>query len=289
MNDKNKKVVAIVTGSSRGAGRGIAIALGAHGCTVYVTGRTRHSGDAPLPGTIYETADAVTAAGGKGIPLCIDHANDAEVKSLFDQVISEQGQLDILVNNAFAAHDAMVTPGNFWDKPLDLVDMWQVGLRGSYVCAYYAAQIFAKQKHGFLVFTSAAGARHYVFGPTYGVHKAGLDKMAADMAVDFKDYDVASVSIWMGALLTERMAAMKNAEPEKYARIKEERMETPEFTGHIIWAMYNDPELQQWSGKTVIGAEMAVQYGITDQGRQPPSYRDTYGVVPVEQHPFVIR
>lgn len=283
-------VVAVVTGASRGAGRGIAVALGAHGCVVYVTGRTQKTGDAPLPGTIYETAEAVTAAGGKGIPVCVDHGDDQQVAALFAQVVEQQGKLDILVNNAFAAHDQMTTPGTFWEKPLELVEMWKVGLRGAYVSSYYAAPIFARQKHGLMIFTSAAGSRHYVFGPTYGVHKAGLDKMAADMAVDFRDYGVACVSIWMGALLTERMQAMLEAEPEKYQHLTVENMETPEFTGHIIWGMYNDPDLMELSGKTVIGAEMAVKYGIKDKdGRQPPSYRDTYGVVPGEQHPFIIR
>lgn len=286
----DKKTVAIVTGASRGAGRGIAIALGFHGCIVYVTGRSQKSGDAPLPGTIYETADAVTAAGGQGVAVSVDHSNDEQVKKLFYNVIEEQGQLDILVSNAFAAHDQMTTGGNFWEKPLDLVDMWKVGLRGSYVSAYYAAQIFARQNHGLVVFTSAPGAQHYVFGPAYGVHKAGLDKMAADMAVDLRDYNAASLSIWMGALLTERMQYMRQNEPEKYQHLKEENMETPEFTGHLIWGIYNDPELMSLSGQTVIGAEIALKYGIKDTNRrQPPSYRDRYGVSPVAQHPFIIR
>ncbi|MCB1687312.1 MAG: SDR family NAD(P)-dependent oxidoreductase [Halioglobus sp.] len=288
MNER--KTVAVVTGASRGAGRGIAIALGSHGCTVYVTGRSQKAGDAPLPGTIYETADAVTKAGGEGIPVRVDHGNDSEIKALFSQVKQEQGQLDILVNNAFAAHDEMTTSGTFWEKPLELVDMWKVGLRGAYTASYYAAPILAEQQHGLIAFTSAAGARHYVFGPTYGVHKAGLDKMAADMAVDFRDYNVACLSIWMGALMTERMQTMKESEPEKYGYLKEENMETPGFTGHLIWAAYNDPDLMDLSGKTVIGAELALKYGVTDKdGRQPPSYRDRFGVSPVEQHPFIIR
>jgi NAD(P)-dependent dehydrogenase (short-subunit alcohol dehydrogenase family) len=184
----------------------------------------------------------------------------------------------------------MTVSGTFWQKPLELVNMWDVGLRGSYTAAYYAAPLLAEQKHGLVIFTSAAGARHYVFGPTYGVHKAGLDKMAADMAVDFRDYNVASLSIWMGALMTERMQSMLDSEPEKYAHLKPEKMETPEFTGQVIWALYNDPKCMELSGKAVIGAELATKYGITDKGgRQPPSYRDTYGVAPAEQHPFVIR
>ncbi len=287
---ENHKTVVIVTGASRGAGRGIAIALGQQGCTVYITGRTQKTGEAPLPGTIYETAEAVTAAGGEGHALCVDHSDDAQVAALFTQVFQEQGRLDILVNNAFAAHDEMTTPGNFWEKPVALVDMWQTGLRGAYVASYHAAKIMAEQGSGLIAFTSAPGARHYVFGPAYGVHKAGLDKMAADMAVDLKPFGVATTSIWMGALMTERMQAMIDAEPEKYAYLKPESMETPSFTGHVLWALFRDPELIDRSGKALIGAELAQQYGVTDiEGRQPPSYRERYGVEPAEQHPFVIR
>ena len=243
-----------------------------------------------MPGTIYATAEEVTAAGGKGIPVCVDHSKDSEVRALFEQVQGEQGKLDILVNNAFAAHEAMTVPGTFWEKPLDLVDMWEVGLRGTYVSSYYAAPLFAQQNDGLVIFTSAPGSRHYVFGPTYGVHKAGLDKMAADMAVDFKDYKVACLSIWMGALLTDRLLSMMENDPDKYQHLSEKNMETPEFTGHVIWAIFNDPERLALSGKTVIGAEIAQRYGVTDKGgRQPPSYRERHGVTPGEQHPFVIR
>src|SRR5580700_3815017 len=100
----NIKPVVVVTGASRGAGRGIAIALGSHGCTVYVTGRSEKSGDASLPGTIHETAEAVTAAGGKGIAVRVDHADDRPVRTLFDRVQRDEGRLDILVNNACALH-----------------------------------------------------------------------------------------------------------------------------------------------------------------------------------------
>lgn len=284
----DKPLVAVVTGASRGAGRGIALALGAHGCTVYVTGRTRNQGEAPLPGTIYETAAAVTAAGGKGVAVCVDHGDDAQVRALFDQVREEQGRLDILVNNAFTVHDEMTTPGKFFEKPLELVDMWQVGLRGAYAATYYAAPLLSAGS--LVVFTSAPGARHYVFGPAYGVHKAGLDKMAADMAVDFRDQQIASLSIWMGALLTERTALMMEQEPEKYAFLDPKIMESPEFTGHIIWALHNDPQLMERSGKAWLGAELAREYGIVDRdGLQPPSYRERYGVFPADQHPLQIR
>ncbi len=285
----NEKPVAVVTGASRGAGRGIAIALGSHGCKVYVTGRSEKTGDAPLPGTIYETADAVTAAGGEGIAVRVDHGDPEQIKALFDKVGSEQGRLDILVNNAFAVHDEMMTPAPFWEKRLDQINMLDVGLYGTYTACYYAAPLLRDTQGSLVAFTSASGATHYVFGPVYGVHKAGLDKFAADMAVDFRDFDVATVSIWMGTVLTERVQVLADLDPERFNALRE-NMETPEFTGHVIWAIHEDPERMALSGKAVIGAEMAVKYGIRDEGgRQPVSYRELHGVWPFEQYDRIIR
>jgi NAD(P)-dependent dehydrogenase (short-subunit alcohol dehydrogenase family) len=286
---QESKPVAVVTGASRGAGRGIAIALGSHGCTVYVTGRSEKTGDSALSGTIYETAQAVTDAGGRGIAVRVDHGDDFQVKALFEQVQREQGRLDILVNNACAIHDQLTAPGNFWEKPLEIVDMLDVGLRSGFVSSYYAAPILVAQRHGLVIFTSASGAVHYVFGAAYGAHKAGMDKFAADMAVDFKAHGVAALSIWMGALMTERLQMVIASNREKFGYL-EQASETPEFTGHVIWALYNDPNLMALSGQTVIGAEMAVKYGIKDSGgRQPSSYRTTYGVEPRIQYPNIIR
>lgn len=282
--------VVLVTGASRGAGRGIAIALGAHGCTVYVTGRSKGSGDHPLPGTIYETADAVTLAGGKGIAVACDHGDDAQVAALFAQIEVEQGRLDVLVNNAAAVHDELTQPGNFWEKPLKLADMIDVGIRSSYVASWYAAPIMAKQERALIVFTSASGSVHYSLGAAYGAHKASLDKMAHDMAVDFAEAraQVATVSIWMGAVLTERLKMVIASDREKFGML-EDISESPGFTGDLIWALFNDPALMEKSGKTVIGAELAREYGVTDRGRQPPSYRDTHGAAPFTYLPTVIR
>lgn len=283
--------VAIVTGASRGAGRGIAVALGSHGCTVYVTARTVKPGDHPLPGTVMETAEAVTAAGGKGIAVPCDHKDDAAVAALFDKVIADEGRIDILVNNAALIHDENNTPENFWEKPLKLTDLIDVGIRSGYVASWHAAKQMVKQDHGLIVFTSASGAAHYSMGPTYGAHKAAMDKMAHDMAVDFRngEANVAALSIWMGALATDRLLAMIEADPDKLGFLRDQ-LETPEFTGHVIWGLYNDPELAELSGRTLIGAELAVKYGIIDkEGRQPPSYRDTHKVVPFEYFPVITR
>lgn len=286
-----RPVVAIVTGASRGAGRGIAIALGSHGCTVYVTGRSQKAGDHALPGTIHDTAQAITAAGGKGIAVACDHADDEQVRALFDRVVAEQGRIDILVNNAAAVHDELNAPGNFWEKPLKLGQMIDVGIRSSYVASWLAAPIMVRQDHGLIVMTSASGAAHYSMGPAYGAHKAGIDKMAHDIAVDFRAAraQVAAVSVWMGALATDRLMAIIAADPAKYGYLRDQ-IETPEFTGHVIWALYNDPALMDRSGHTAIGAELAREYGLVDaEGRQPPSCRDTHKVAPFTYFPNIIR
>jgi NAD(P)-dependent dehydrogenase (short-subunit alcohol dehydrogenase family) len=281
--------IAVVTGASRGAGVGIAHALGSHGCTVYITGRTEAAGESTLGGTIHETAELVTAAGGKGIAVRVDHGDDAQVKALFDQVEREQGKIDILVNNAALIRDEMMGRTKFWEEPINVIDTLNVGLRSSYVATVYAAPLMIPQRKGLVVFTSSSGAVHYAFGPAYGVPKAGTDKMAADMAVDFKEFGIAAISIWMGSLLTQRVRNIVASNPQKFGHILD-TAETPELTGHVIWALYNDPLLMDLSGQTLIGAELAVKYGIKDEGdRQPPSYRDLYGVHPHTQYAHMMR
>jgi NAD(P)-dependent dehydrogenase (short-subunit alcohol dehydrogenase family) len=277
--------VAVVTGASRGAGLGIAHALGSHGCTVYVTGRTEKPGQSPLAGTIHQTAELVTAAGGEGIAVAVDHADDEQTKALFDRVEREHGRLDVLVNNAAIIRDEMMGSTRFWEEPVNVIDGLDVGLRSGYVATVYAAPLMLPQRRGLVVFTSAPGAAHYVFGPAYGVPKAGVDKMAADMAVDFKDFGIAAVSIWMGVLMTERFKNLVAAAPAKFNHWLE-NAETPEFTGHVIWALFTDRDLMEKSGQTHIGAELAAEYGLTDDGgRQPPSYRDLHGIQPIRQFP----
>lgn len=280
MSNRNAPI-AIVTGASRGVGRGIAIALGSHGCTVYVTGRSQKPGQVEnLPGTIYETADAISAAGGKGIAVLCDHSDDAQTKALFDQVEREQGRLDILVNNAAKVGDTLTDPGSFWEKPLSMVDLLDVGLRSAYVCSYYAAPVMVRQKRGLIIFTGSQGGVCYMMGPAYGAHKAGEDKFAADMGYELREHGVAAICVWCGGVLTDRLKRILEAEPERFAGV-EEMCETPEFTGHVIWALYNDPDLMTLSGQSLIGAEIALKYGIRDVGgRQPPNMREMLGVAP---------
>ncbi|MDF2824312.1 MAG: short-chain dehydrogenase [Mycobacterium sp.] len=277
---------AIVTGASRGAGRGIAAALGASGWRVYVTGRTDASSGRRT--TIEATAAQVSKAGGEGVPVRVDHADDDSVAALFDQVARESGRLDLLVNNAAAVHADLTGPAPFWEKPIELADVLDVGLRSGYVASWHAAPVMAAAGSGLIVFTSSPGSVCYMHGPAYGAQKAGVDKLAADMAVDFRGTGVCVVSIWMGILLTEKLLRAFDGNAEGLAEFSA-HAETPEFTGHLIHALSCDPDLGQLSGQTVIGAELADRYGITDAGgRRPASHRDILGA-PRVPHPAVVR
>ena len=271
--------IAVVTGASRGAGRGIAHALGAAGWRVYLTGRTDG---------LTAAAREVAAAGGEGIAVQTDHADDASVAELFARVSDNNDHLDLLVNNAAAISDALTNPAPFWEKPLELADVLDVGLRSAYVASWYAAPLLLRADRGLIAFTSSPGSVCYMHGPAYGAQKAGVDKMAADMAVDFAGTGVSTVSIWMGILLTERL---QQAFGDNAAALADfaEHAETPEFTGRLIDALFRDPELATLSGHTVIAAELAERYGLTDAaGRRPPSHRDALGA-PREPSAVIVR
>jgi NAD(P)-dependent dehydrogenase (short-subunit alcohol dehydrogenase family) len=281
--------VAVVTGASRGVGQGIALALGGAGMTVYITGRAPEQGGSKLHGrdlrgSLEDTAAAITAAGGHGIAMVCDHAEDAQVQALFERVEGECGRLDLLVNNAAFIHEQLIEPGPFWDKPLELVDILEVGLRSAYVASYYAAPLLLRSGRGLLCFTSSFGGGCYMHGPAYGAQKAGVDKLAADMAVDFEGRGVAALSLWLGPQLTERTRIACEHHGEQYQAFLA-NAETPQFNGRVIHGLLNDPELMSLSGQTLITAEIAPRYGISeDAGRQPSSYREMLGA-PRTPHP----
>jgi NAD(P)-dependent dehydrogenase (short-subunit alcohol dehydrogenase family) len=283
----SERPVAVVTGASRGAGRGIAVAFGEKGYRVYVTGRTVRDGDADLPGTIGATAAQVDAAGGEGIAVQVDHADSDAIAALFARVAEESGRLDILVNNVTSLHDDLVKPGPFWEKSQGLGDILDVGLRSHYLASWHGARMMVPAGKGLVAFTSSFGAHCYMHGPAYGAQKAGIDKFAADMGVDFRGTGVAAISLWMGPLRTERSARTVAEYPDQYAKIME-TAETPEFNGRVILAIHDDPEREKLNGQTLITAEMAQHYGLTEEGgRVPPSYRGKLGE-PRIAHPAII-
>lgn len=270
--------VALVTGASRGVGKGISLALAEQGATVYVTGRTVTPGSHPLPGTVGETAAECDRRGGKGVAVQVDLAEDDQIAALFEQIRKEQGRLDILVNNAIVIPDEMTQHGGFWEKPLSNWDIFDIGLRAAFVAAWHAAQIMVPQKSGLIVGISGFVGVTYTYGPIFGSTKAGLDRMARDMAIELKEHNVASVSLWQGFTFTERARENLKSVPGMAAQLKASAGSTPEFPGRVIAALASDPDIMKKSGGTFINAELAQQYGFTDiDGNVVPSNRAERG------------
>ena len=272
--------VAVVTGASRGIGKGIAIALGEQGATVYVTGRTVTPGTYPLPGTVGETAAEIDRRGGKGIAVQVDHGNDDQVAALFDQVAREQGRLDILVNNAFALPEDLIEPGAFWEKPLSNWEMVDVGVRSNFVAAWHAAKIMVPQKSGLIVAISGYVGVTYTYGVVFGTCKSAVDRMARDMAIELQPHNIASLSLWQGLTFTERAHRNLALNPAMKERTVTNPLVgcSPEFPGRVIVALATDPEIMDRSGGTFITAEVGQDYGVTDvDGKIIPSLRAERG------------
>ena len=272
--------IAIVTGASRGIGKGIAVALGAEGATVYVTGRTVLTGSHALPGTVGETVAEIERRGGKGIAVQVDHADDEQVAALFDQVRQEQGRLDILVNNAFALPEDLTEPRPFWEKPLSNWEMVDVGVRSNFVAAWHAAKLMVPQTAGLIVAISGYVGVTYTYGVVFGTAKSAVDRMARDMAIELAPYSIASLSLWQGLTFTERAQRNLANRPEmKQLTVTNPLVGcTPEFPGRVIAALATDPDVMKRSGGTFITAELAQDYGITDiDGKVIPSLRAQRG------------
>ena len=271
MNSLSGKV-AVVTGASRGVGKGIALGLGESGATVYVTGRTiKDKSDAgKLGGNVYATAEEVTAIGGKGIGIRCDHTNDAETEAAFKRIAKESKKIDILVNNAWAGYENM-REGNkftylkpFWEQPFWRWDaMFQAGVRAAYISSAFAARLMTKKKTGLIVNISFWAAQVYLGNTQYGASKAAVDKMSEYMAHELKKFNVAVVSLYPGLVRTE--SVLKNAK-----HFDMSNSESPQFIGRVVAALARDPKIMKKSGKVLVAAQEALEYGVQDiDGKQP--------------------
>jgi len=259
--------VAVVTGASRGIGKGCALELGAAGATVWVTGRTLAEGSAPLPGSVDATAAEVTALGGRGIAVCCDHRDDAAVEALFARVQGESGRLDVLVNNAFLIPKELTSGLPFWETPIsNWDDMLDVGTRSAYVASRFAARLMVPAGRGLIVNISSSGAREYAWHVAYGVGKAALDKLTADTAHELSPHGVAVVSLWPGLVLTERTARVSEVMPS----LDTSGAESQRFTGRAVVALACDPKVREKTGRAIASRDLADEYGFTDvDGRLP--------------------
>lgn len=273
----NRKV-ALVTGASRSVGRGIALALGSDGWTVYVTARGSVGADGPLD----RTAAEISERGGLGIAVRCDHGDDRQIVDLFARIDGQQsGRLDLLINNVWAnpsGYAGFTDP--FWKRPIsDWDSLIGIGLRAHYVASVEAAKLMVPRRSGVIGNISSFGSRGYLHSVLYGMSKAGLDKMAVDMAVELQGTGVTALSFWLGLIRNERMDA---SGIESFEGFSLAEAETPEFVGKVITALANDPDVNTRSGHTLITAETALDYGITGaDGHQPPSHRSAFGGGPL--------
>jgi len=267
-----KGKVAVVTGASRGVGKGVALGLGEAGAIVYVTGRTiKDKTDVEkLGGTVFETAEAVTSIGGKGIALPCDHRVDSQVEEVFKQVAKKSKGVDILVNNAWGGYENMREGRRltyfkpFWEQPFWRWDaMFDAGVRAAYTSSAYAARVMTRKKKGLIVNISFWSAQVYLGNAQYGVSKAAVDKMTEYMAKELRKYEVAVVSLYPGLVRTESI--MRNAK-----HFDMSNSESPQFIGRVVAALASDPNIMKKSGQVLVAAQEALEYGIQDiDGKQP--------------------
>jgi dehydrogenase/reductase SDR family member 1 len=262
--------VAVVTGASRGIGKGCALELGAAGATVYVTARSVREDDHPLPGTIGATVDEVTAAGGTGVAVALDHRDDDAVEALFQRVLDEHGRLDVLVNNAFIVTNELTSGKPFWEVPVsNWDDMIDIGTRSAYVASAFAARPMVDAGAGLIVNVSSSGAEEYAWQVAYGVGKCALDRITADTAHELAPHGVSVVSVWPGFVRTERidLGVAAGLLPES---LDLSTSESPRFVGRAVVALATDPDVARWTGRAVPARDLADEYGFTDvDGRLP--------------------
>jgi NAD(P)-dependent dehydrogenase (short-subunit alcohol dehydrogenase family) len=275
--------VSVVTGASRGVGKGIAIALGAAGHTVYVTGRSSGSAvtQPSAGGTVEQTARAVDAAGGRGIPVVCDHTDDDQAAALIERIRDTSGGIDVLVNNVWggyaAYHEDRHTDmeGPFWEQPLRVWDdMFAAGVRAHYVTTVLAVPLL---RPGALVVTVSFFPGSYPSGDdqvAYSVAKAADDRMIAVMAAQLRPREVTAVALYPGLVRTE--GVLRAGEFFDLSN-----SESPEFAGRAVAALAGDPQVARHTGRCLVAAELAGEYGFTDvDGRRPATVRDHFATRP---------
>jgi len=246
----------MVTGASRGVGRGVAISLSTDGFDVFATGRSIQS--AELPPAINR--------------IRCDHLNDAETGAAFDEVRSTAGNLDVLVNSAWGGYERMLENGQFtwplpfWEQPLHRwTSMMDAGVRAAFIAAAHAAKMMIVRRQGLIVNISSWAARKHIGNVIYGVSKAATDKMTADMAQELRPYGVTAISLYPGLVRTE--AVLRAAEAGWFDLANSE---SPEFIGRAIAALWRDPALAERSGNVLVAAAVARELGVQDvDGKQP--------------------
>jgi dehydrogenase/reductase SDR family protein 1 len=248
--------VALVTGATRGVGKGVVLELANAGATVYATGRTM-SADT-FPGS------------DKIVPVRCDHTNDLEVDAVFHQIIDERRRIDILVNNVWGGYENMIENGEFtWTRPFWQQPFWRwdamfaAGARAHYIASAYAARSMVEGRSGLIVNISFWAAQKHIGNVPYGASKACTDKLTADMSQELQEFNVAVMSLYPGLVRTEKVM-------EAAAFLDLSNSESPQLIGRSVAALAADPNIMSKSGQVLVAAKLAQEYGFTDiDGKQP--------------------
>lgn len=263
--DDLKGQIAVVTGSSRGIGKGIAIALGEKGCTVYSTGRSTGDGDR----TIDTTARLVTEAGGEGRAIQCDHGNDDEIEALFKQIGEEAGRIDILVNNVYKIPSPPAWGGGYWDHPIQVWDdQVGIGLRAHYVASWHAAQWMFKSDYARMMNVSSPGGQSYHFSSSYGAGKAGLDRLTADMAIELEPKGIPAVVLYPGSVATE---FIQDAAEEREMDLTQSQ--TPLLVGRAATSLLMQDDLMSRTGTIQWVEDVIEEFDLYDENGSRPTQR----------------
>jgi NAD(P)-dependent dehydrogenase (short-subunit alcohol dehydrogenase family) len=270
--------IALVTGASRGAGRGIAVELGRAGATVYVTGRSsKQYSTNNWPGTIDDTVVQIEEAGGKGVAIRCDHMNDVETQAVISQIRKEQGRLDILVNNVWGGHDLWrdVSPKRFWEFSLKHWDtMFTGGVRAQLATNYFAIPLFREQRQGLIVHTTFWDDDKYTGTFYYDLAKNALRRMAYGLSIELKQDRISVVAVSPGWMRTELVLSHYQTDEQHWREIEAlKTTESPHYIGRAIAALATDPNVLDKSGQVLKVGDLAKEYGFTDiDGRYIPPF-----------------
>jgi NAD(P)-dependent dehydrogenase (short-subunit alcohol dehydrogenase family) len=278
--------VALVAGATRGCGRGIAVELGAAGATVYATGRSIRGqpSEYQRPETIEETAELVSAAGGRGVAVQTDHLVPEQVERLVARIGEEQGRLDILVNDLWGGETLFEWNKSVWEHDLQKgLRLLQLGVHSHLITAHYALPLLIRHPGGLLVEvtdgTAEYNADHYRLSPFYDLAKVSVNRMGWSHAKDLAPHGATSVSLTPGWMRSEMMLEAYQVTEETWRDATQIQphfiiSETPRFTGRAVAALAADPDRARWNGQSLSSGQLARVYGFTDlDGSQPDAWR----------------
>lgn len=266
--------IALVTGASRGVGRGIALSLGDCGATVYVTGRSTREGSQTenLPGTVEDTAEQVSERGGVGIGVQCDHTSAGDTAALFERIGRDSGRVDLLVNNAWGGYERMTEArfdAPFWEQPLWRYDLFAGSLRGQFIASQLAVPLIKHSDAGLLINISFTDRDVYLGQAAYDVFKNASDRLAAAMAQELRKPGIAAIALHPGFVGTERVEVAWSLIGQGPAQV----VHSPEYVGRAVASLASDPAVLEMSGRTLAVGDLASRYGFTDiDGRQPPAF-----------------